>query len=131
VQHDRKIDPKDFVIRYSPRRQSQAGLNSMTEQILRAYRIDIETRTNQEGNQRAIADGWKVNAHEVKPGVIYKDANVTVTAFATKPAMQSYGYRFDTPDRDIVISGDTTQPPNSSPHLRPKPKQSYWLSITP
>ena len=84
-----------------------AGLNSMTEHILQAYRIDIDTRTNPEGNQRAIADGWKVNAHEIRPGVIYKDANVTVTAFATKHAMQSYGYRFDTPDRSIVISGDT------------------------
>jgi len=85
-----------------------AGLNSMTEHILQAYRIDIDTRTNPEGNQRAIADGWKVNAHEIKPGVIYKDANVTVTAFATKHAMESYGYRFDTPDRRIVVSGDTS-----------------------
>jgi len=84
-----------------------AGLQSMTEHILQAYRIDIETRTNSEGNQRAIAEGSKVNAHEIKPGVIYKDANVTVTAFATKHAMESYGYRFDTPDRRIVISGDT------------------------
>jgi len=83
------------------------GLVSMTDHILQAYRIDIETRTNPEGNQRPIADGWKVNAHEIKPGVIYKDAMVTVTAFPTKHAMQSYGYRFDTPDRSIVISGDT------------------------
>src|SRR5262244_1692591 len=84
-----------------------AGLQSMTEHILQAYRIDIETRTNPEGNQRGIPDGWKVNAHEIRPGVIYKDANVTVTAFPTKHAMESYGYRFDTPDRSIVISGDT------------------------
>jgi ribonuclease BN (tRNA processing enzyme) len=84
-----------------------AGLQSMTQHILQAYRIDIETRTNPEGNQRVIAYGWKVNAHEIKPGVIYKDASVTVTAFATKHAMESYGYRFDTPDRSIVISGDT------------------------
>jgi ribonuclease BN (tRNA processing enzyme) len=84
-----------------------AGLNSMTEHILQAYRVDIETRTNPEGNQRVIGEGWKVNAHEIKPGVIYKDANVTVTAFPTKHAMQSYGYRFDTSDRSIVISGDT------------------------
>jgi ribonuclease BN (tRNA processing enzyme) len=83
------------------------GLRSMTEHILEAYRIDIETRTNPEGNQRSHADGWKVNAHDIKPGVIYKDANVTVTAFSTKHAMESYGYRFDTPDRSIVISGDT------------------------
>jgi ribonuclease BN (tRNA processing enzyme) len=84
------------------------GLSSMTDHILKAYQIDIETRTNPEGNQRAIAEGWKVKAHEIKPGVIYKDANVTVTAFATKHAMESYGYRFDTPDRRIVISGDTS-----------------------
>lgn len=84
-----------------------AGLRSMTEHILEAYRIDIEARTNPEGNQRGIPDGWKVNAHEIKPGVIYKDGKITVTAFATKHAIESYGYRFDTPDRTIVISGDT------------------------
>jgi len=49
----------------------------------------------------------QVNAHDVVPGVVYKDANVTVTAFPTKHAMESYGYRIDTPDRRIVISGDT------------------------
>jgi len=84
------------------------GLKAMTEHILEAYRIDIGTRTNAEGNQRAISNGWKVNAHEIKPGLIYKDTNVTVTAFRTKHAMESYGYRFDTYDRRIVISGDTS-----------------------
>jgi ribonuclease BN (tRNA processing enzyme) len=49
-----------------------------------------------------------VNAHEIRSGVIYKDANITVTAFATKHAMESYGYRFETADRSIVISGDTS-----------------------
>ena len=55
----------------------------------------------------AFPEGHAVNAHEIRAGVVYKDANVTVTAFATKHAMESYGYRFDTPDRSIVISGDT------------------------
>jgi len=72
-----------------------------------AYRVDIETRTNPDGNQRAFPEGHNVNAHEISAGVIYKDSNVTVTAFPTKHAMESYGYRFDTPDRSIVISGDT------------------------
>jgi ribonuclease BN (tRNA processing enzyme) len=89
------------------------GLQSMTEHILQAYRLDIETRTNPEGNQRAIAEGSKVNAHEIAPGIIYKDANVTVTAFATKHAMGSFGYRFDTPERTIVISGDTAPVENT------------------
>jgi ribonuclease BN (tRNA processing enzyme) len=83
------------------------GIKSMTEHLLEAYREDIETRTNPHGNQRDFPEGHKVNAHEITPGVIYKDNNVTVTAFATKHAMESYGYRFDTKDRSIVISGDT------------------------
>jgi ribonuclease BN (tRNA processing enzyme) len=85
-----------------------AGIQSMSEHILQAYRIDIETRTSPGGDQRANAEGWKVNAHEIKPGVIYKDAKVTVTAFPTQHALESYGFRFDTPDRSIVISGDTS-----------------------
>jgi ribonuclease BN (tRNA processing enzyme) len=84
-----------------------AGMKSMTEHLIAAYREDIETRTNEDGNQRTFPNGYKVNAHEIKPSVIYKDANVTVTAFATKHAMESYGFRFDTADRSIVISGDT------------------------
>src|SRR5437899_686156 len=83
------------------------GLNAMTQHLLEAYRVDIDTRTNADGNQREFPDGHTVNAHEIVPGVVYKDANVTVTAFPTKHAMESYGYRFDTPDRSIVISGDT------------------------
>ena len=84
------------------------GMKAMTEHLLEAYRVDIETRTNPEGNQRTFADGSKVNAHDITAGVVYKDANVTVTAFATKHAMESYGYRFDTADRSVVISGDTS-----------------------
>ncbi len=87
-----------------------SGLQSMTEHILQAYRVDIETRTNPHGPMRDVGrfpDAWKVNAHEIKPGLIYRDDKITVTAFATKHAMESFGYRFDTPDRSIVISGDT------------------------
>ena len=83
------------------------GLKAMTEHLQEAYRVDIETRTNPDGNQRDRPDGHNVDVHEISTGIIYKDADVTVTAFPTKHAMESYGYRFDTPDRTIVISGDT------------------------
>jgi ribonuclease Z len=83
------------------------GLAAMTEHLMEAYRVDIETRTNPNGNQRAFPDGHNVNAHEISAGVVYEDANVTVTAFPTKHAMESYGYRFDTPNRSVVITGDT------------------------
>jgi ribonuclease BN (tRNA processing enzyme) len=87
------------------------GIREMTAHIFEAYSADFESRSKEHAanlySVGSFPEGHKVNAHEVKPGVIYKDANVTVTAFATKHALESYGYRFDTSDRRIVISGDT------------------------
>ena len=87
------------------------GIKAMTEHLLEAYRADFEARTKEHAQGLytvgSFPEGHQVNAHEIGAGVIYKDANVTVTAFPTKHAMESYGYRFDTPDRSIVISGDT------------------------
>jgi ribonuclease BN (tRNA processing enzyme) len=125
------------------------GLQSMTDRILQAWRIDIARRPNPDGLRRGIPDDWKMNAHEIKSGVVYKDAKATVTAFPTKQAMESYGYRFDTPDRSIVISGaipirrtkrskpamaatfssTTGEPRNSSPGCRRAPAHS-WRSFT-
>jgi ribonuclease BN (tRNA processing enzyme) len=55
-------------------------------------------------------DGYKVEVHEILPGVIYKDQNVTVTAIAVRHGKwaHAYGYRFETLDRTVVISGDTS-----------------------
>jgi ribonuclease Z len=89
------------------------GIKAMSEHVLEAYRADFETRIKDAKETGFTAgsslEGHQVNAHEITAGgVVYKDANVTVTAFPTKHAMESYGYRFDTPDRSIVISGDTS-----------------------
>jgi ribonuclease BN (tRNA processing enzyme) len=83
-----------------------AGLKNMTEHILAAYSEDIDIRTN--GLEHGNRTGYKVNAHEIKPGVIYKDENVTVKAFLVHHGSwrEAYGYRFETPDKVIVISGD-------------------------
>jgi len=89
---------------YGPR-----GIKSMTEHVLAAYSEDFAARTRDRElyTVGAFPDGHAVNAHEIEAGVVYKDANVTVTAFATKHTMESFGYRFDAPDRSVVISGDT------------------------
>jgi len=86
------------------------GIKAMTDHILAAWQADIEERISTETWQPSnYRDTYKVNVHEISSGVIYKDANVTVTAFPTKHAFpETYGYRFDTADRSIVISGDTT-----------------------
>jgi ribonuclease BN (tRNA processing enzyme) len=85
------------------------GLQAMTEHLLEAYRADFETRKRDHAlyTVGAFPEGHAVNVHEIRAGVVYKDDNVKVTAFATKHAMESYGYRFDTADRSIVLSGDT------------------------
>jgi ribonuclease BN (tRNA processing enzyme) len=84
------------------------GIVEMTQHVLEAYRADFDTRMKDRPlYARATPEAHAVNAHVVRAGVVYKDANVTVTAFATTHAMESYGYRFDTADRRIVISGDT------------------------
>ncbi len=85
------------------------GLKSMTDHILAAWHEDIEERISTESWQPGnYSETYKVIVHEISAGVIYKDANVTVTAFPTKHVFpENYGYRFDTADRSIVISGDT------------------------
>ena len=87
---------------YGPR-----GLKSMTSHIEKAWAEDIRLRLH--GLEEANATGYKVNVHEIQPGVVYRDDNVTVTAFPVKHGTWKYafGYRFDTKDRRIVISGDT------------------------
>jgi len=87
---------------YGPR-----GLRDMTSHIEKAWRDDVKVR--REGLEQANASGYKVNVHEITPGVVYRDANVTVTAFPVKHGIwkQAFGYRFESKDRRIVISGDT------------------------
>ena len=43
----------------------------MVEHILHAYDVDIKVRT--EGLERSNRTGYKVNVHEITPGVVYKD----------------------------------------------------------
>jgi ribonuclease BN (tRNA processing enzyme) len=84
------------------------GIKAMMEHISKAYQEDNRIRIN--GLERGNNTGNKANVHEIRPGVIYKDENVTVKAFLVRHGSwpQAYGYRFETPDRTIVISGDTS-----------------------
>jgi ribonuclease BN (tRNA processing enzyme) len=83
------------------------GLAAMTKHLLKAYREDIKVRT--EGLEKANKTGYKVVVHEIQPGLVYKDENVVVRAFPVKHGSwhQAFGYRFETSDKTIVISGDT------------------------
>jgi ribonuclease Z len=89
---------------YGPR-----GLRAMATRLVSAYSADLAVRTSG-GEPAHKYDARVVNVHEIAaPGIVFRDARVTVTAFAVKHGAwpQAFGYRFETPDRTIVISGDT------------------------
>ena len=86
------------------------GTQAMGEHLTAAYQADITNRTT--GLQPHTENGWKLAIQEVTAGRIYKDSTVTVTAIPVHhdswKAGTSFGYRFETADRVIVVSGDLT-----------------------
>jgi ribonuclease Z len=87
---------------YGPR-----GLQRMTNHLLAAYSEDINIRTN--GLEHEVAGGYRVAVHEIQRGVVYEKGGVRVTAISVQHGawQNAFAYRIDTPDRSIVISGDT------------------------
>jgi ribonuclease Z len=84
-----------------------AGLKKMTRHILAAWKEDIQVRI--EGLERQTKKGYRVDVHEFDAGLVYDVDGVRVTAIPVQHGCwkQAYGFRIDTPDRSIVISGDT------------------------
>jgi ribonuclease BN (tRNA processing enzyme) len=88
------------------------GTKKMTENTMAAYKEDIDMRIN--GLEKGDAIAYKVNATEIMEGEIYKDSNVTVTAFNVQHGQwkNAFGFVFQTKDKKIVISGDCTYSEN-------------------
>lgn len=83
------------------------GLEQMTKYIMLAWQVDIDVRSK--GLEHRDRNNVAVDAHDVQPGVVYEDTDVKVTAFAVAHGeLQAYGYKFQTADRTVVISGDTS-----------------------
>ena len=83
------------------------GTSRMVGLLEQAYSADIDIRLH--GGEPSNKTGYKANAHDVQPGVVYRDSNVTVTAFEVSHGKWEHalGYIFKTRDQKIVISGDT------------------------
>jgi ribonuclease BN (tRNA processing enzyme) len=83
------------------------GLVMMTRHVLAGWQVDIENRMN--GIDRLPAAGCEVRAHEFEAGRIYEDDTVYVRAFRVRHGTieNAFGFRFETQDKVIVISGDT------------------------
>ncbi|MGA1822533.1 MAG: MBL fold metallo-hydrolase [Thermoplasmatota archaeon] len=94
------------------------GIRSMTDHILKAYREDIDIRINDlEG---ANDDGWRADVNEIGEGGIYQDENIRAVAFLVNHGgwSSAFGYRFETEDGTVVISGDTAPFPEMDMHYR-------------
>jgi ribonuclease BN (tRNA processing enzyme) len=82
-------------------------LEKMTRLYLEMNAYDLEIRQKDEGRPPL---GPLIRAHEIsRDGVVIDDGHVKVTAALNEHPLvvPSFAYRFDTPDRSIVISGDT------------------------
>ena len=83
------------------------GTSRMVDLIEQAYAEDVAIRLH--GGEPSNKTGWRAIAHDVPAGEVYRDSNVTVTAFEVAHGQwpHAYGYVFQSRDRKIVISGDT------------------------
>ena len=87
-------------------------LKKMTKHFFEMNAYDITTRIADEGKVPLVP---LVHVHELrKGGTVMEDENVKVTGALVNhpPVVPAFGYRFDSPDRSIVISGDTTPSDN-------------------
>ena len=95
-------DLKTRVDTYGP-----PPLEEMTRQFLALNDTDIRTRIADEGRPPLAP---LISAHDLRGGgAVMRDENVKVTAAVVDhpPMSPAFAYRFDCPDRSIVISGDT------------------------
>ena len=83
-------------------------LGRMTDLFFQMAATDIEART---ADEKRVPLRPLVHAHDLRDGgLVVEDANVRVTAALVHhpPMVPAFAFRFDGPDRSIVISGDTT-----------------------
>jgi ribonuclease BN (tRNA processing enzyme) len=84
-------------------------IEKMTRLFFEMNAYDIDTRIADEGRPPLVP---LVHVHEFSQGgVVLQDERVKVTAALVDhpPVVPAFAYRFDGPDRSIVISGDTNR----------------------
>jgi ribonuclease BN (tRNA processing enzyme) len=87
-------------------------LQQMTNLFMEMNAYDIRTRIEDEDR---VPLQPLVHVHElIEGGLVLEDENVRVSATLVNhpPVVPAFGYRFDAPDRSIVISGDTAPSDN-------------------
>lgn len=85
---------------YGPR-----GLKDMVSHIKAAYQVDIHERIH--GLEKANESGIQIKVTEIEPGTIINE-DIKIEALPVNHGnFEAYAYKITTPDKIIVISGDT------------------------
>jgi ribonuclease Z len=92
------------------------GTKQMMEYLPKAFFVDIRVRS-----KSYPIDGVKLEAQEIKEGLIYDKDGVKVSTFEVDHGgeeMPAFGYRVDYRGRSAVLSGDTTFNENLIRHAK-------------
>jgi ribonuclease Z len=83
------------------------GTRAMMEHLREAFSFDIHVR--RDVDEKFSPDGIGVEPTDIREGVVYDAAGVTVTAFLVDhgPVAPAFGYRVDYAGHSVVLSGDT------------------------
>jgi ribonuclease Z len=92
---------------YGPR-----GTQEMVDGLLKFFAEDIHIRRDLV--EKLEPKGAKIDVHIVDERTVYKDAEVTINAFAVdhRPVEPAFGYKFESGGKIVVISGDTAPSDN-------------------
>jgi ribonuclease Z len=92
---------------YGPR-----GTQEMADGLLKFFAEDIHIRRDLV--EKLDEKGAQIDVHIIGEETVYKDDEVTITAFAVdhRPVEPAFGYKFESGGKIIVISGDTAPTDN-------------------
>jgi ribonuclease Z len=82
------------------------GTQQMMEYLPKAFFVDIRVR-----RKSYTLEGGKLEAEEIREGVVYDHQGVTVSTFEVDHGgeeLPAFGYRVDCRSHSVVLSGDTT-----------------------
>jgi len=94
------------------------GIEAMTRFYWELNKFDIETRIADEG--RPDPRPLLIAKDITEEGVVLQTSDVKITAFRTPhpPIVDNFAYKFETPDGNIVFSGDTAYNPRLAEFAR-------------
>jgi ribonuclease Z len=95
-----------------------AGTTQMMGYLQKAFDFDIRIR--RDVDEKFVKEGIEVSSTDIKPGVIFQEGGVTVTAFNVdhRPVEPAFGYRVDYAGRSVALSGDTRFSENLIEHAK-------------